>query len=299
MLTIVNIFADMELQTKVELGKSGIGLSYPNRVAVLGSCFAEKSGIRLKENGFDVLVNPFGTLYNPASICQSIARLASGKPFTGNDVVMMGSGAGLYCSFSHHTLAARTSPERFLDDANRSQEEAAAFWKLSDRVILTLGTSWCYRHRESGLIVSNCLKRPGGEFERVFLSAEESAELLSETVAACPDKSFFLTVSPIRHLRDGARGNSLSKAALLTATEKVTEAFPGRAEYFPSYEIMMDELRDYRFYAEDMVHPSEQASQYIFERFIDWALPEDERGTFAARHREHLRTLHRPMLGDR
>lgn len=284
----------MKLQTPVAVTPLPVGISYSEPLAVLGSCFAEGAGRRLAECGFDVLLNPFGTLYNPVSVCNSASRLDAAVPFTEEDCLEMGAGAGLVCSLSHHTSFARGTAEEFLRDANAALSEAALRWKEVRTVILTLGTSWCYRYLPTGETVANCLKRPESEFERYFLSSEHTERLLSSLVTRHPDKNFIFTVSPIRHLRDGAHGNQLSKSALLLAVDAVVRKFPGRAAYFPAYEIMMDELRDYRFWAEDMVHPSQQAENYIFDQFIAAALPEGERGRLEDARRALAQSRHVP-----
>ena len=157
----------------------------------------------------------------------------------------MGAGSGRICSFSHHTTFSRPTAEEFLSVANRSLEEASARWKAASKVIVTLGTAWCFEHIASGEIVSNCLKRDAKEFSRRRLSVSEVSALLGNMVTRFPDKSFIFTVSPIRHLKDGAHGNQLSKSVLLLAIEETTGRFPERTDYFPAYEIFMDELRDY------------------------------------------------------
>ena len=135
----------MKLQTPVTLDPAPVSISYHDRIAVLGSCFADEIGERLAAAGFDVLCNPFGTLYNPVSIGNAVARLTAGVPFTADEVVEMGAGAGRYCSFWHHTSFARETPEAFLENANAVLEETAAFWKDCNRVIVTLGTAWAFR----------------------------------------------------------------------------------------------------------------------------------------------------------
>lgn len=277
----------MHLQTPVVLDKAPVTLSYSDTVLVLGSCFADALGARLAEAGFDALCNPFGPLYNPVSLCNAIARLQSAVPFSADDVVEMGAGAGLFCSFWHHTSFARESRERFLEHANASLQEAAAFWHRCNRVVITLGTAWAFKRNDTGETVANCLKRPAAEFTRYRVGLEAVSALLHGLVARYPDKRFIFTVSPIRHLADGAHSNQLSKSTLLLATEGLP--------YFPSYEIMMDELRDYRWWAEDMVHPTEQAERYICDRFMEWTLVQDDKARYeealkaarAARHRPH------------
>ena len=283
----------LKLQTKVECGTSPVRLSYSDGIMLLGSCFADNVGARMSDAGFDVCVNPFGTLYNPVSLRNAVERLESGAPFTEDDCVEMGAGAGLVCSFHHHTSFARKTPEEFLAVANASLAAAHARWRAAGLVILTLGTAYCFRNVASGLVVSNCLKRPAREFVRERLSVSETESILKDLTGRFPDKRFILTVSPIRHMGDGANANQLSKSTLLLAANAVAEG--ERIVYFPAYEIVMDELRDYRFYAEDMVHPSAQAVDYIWERFCDFALPEGERQTLIENMKACRCKQHRPM----
>lgn len=282
----------MKLQTPVADEKCKVGISYKDRIMLLGSCFSDNIGRQLADYGFDVCVNPFGTLYNPLSVLQSLERLASGKPFTSQDCVQIGAGDGRWCSFSHHTSFARGTAEEFLHDANQTLETARSFFLSCNKVIITLGTSWCFRHLEKDFVVSNCLKRPAAEFLRERLSAAEVSDALRRMAELCSgapcvdimDKQIIFTVSPIRHFKDGAHGNQLSKSALLLGIDDFLASCPVdlsmtpyyKADYFPAYEIMMDELRDYRFYAEDMCHPSAQAVGYLRDRFLAWALPSSE-----------------------
>ena len=267
----------MKLQTPVTDENCRVGISYSDKIMMIGSCFSDNIGRQLADYGFDVCVNPFGTLYNPISILQSISLLTSERVFTEDDCIEMGAGAGLICSFSHHTSFARKDTATFLHDANEALDKARKHFRKCNKVIITLGTSWCFRHIGSDRIVSNCLKRPGGEFVRERLSVHEVSQALEKIMSLCPEKEFIFTVSPIRHFKDGAHGNQISKSALLVGIDD-TLAKTGipKADYFPSYEIMMDELRDYRFYAEDMCHPTSQATNYIRTRFLDWAMPSAE-----------------------
>ena len=277
----------MKLQTPVADLPCKVGISYKDRIMMLGSCFSDNIGSRLKNYGFDVCVNPFGTLYNPASILSSVRRMLSGECFGERDCVEIGAGDSRTCSFFHHTSFARSSQDEFISNANERLAEASAFFRECSKVIITLGTSWCYRHIGKDMIVSNCLKRNPKEFTREFLRASETAAMLREIMELCPDKQFIFTVSPIRHFKDGAHGNQISKASLLLGIE---EADGG--DYFPAYEIVIDELRDYRFYAEDMCHPTQQAADYICERFLDWALPADEQDTLKENIRAYRHGCH-------
>ena len=299
----------MKLLTPVNDTPCKVGISYDDKIMMLGSCFSDNIGGQLKDLGFDVCVNPFGTLYNPLSILQSVRMLLGDNRFGSKDCVEIGAGDARICSFSHHTSFARASEDEFIANANESLEEARKFFKECGKVIITLGTSWCFRHLERDMVVSNCLKRHPGEFRREFITADETADALREIMRLCNSsegirqKEFIFTVSPIRHFKDGAHGNQLSKGALLLGVDAAITAPGGctdhstdgtvKADYFPAYEIMMDELRDYRFYAEDMCHPSQQAVNYIRERFLAWALHSSEHSRLeenirAFRHISHI-----------
>lgn len=288
---------ELKLQTPVETGRSKVGVSLNDKIVILGSCFADNMGQKMVDLGFDVCLNPFGTLYNPVSVCNSVARLTSGIPFSKDECVQMGAGAGLVCSFSHHTSFARRTEDEFLQVANASLREASLRWKAASKVIITLGTAWIYEYTRSGETVSNCLKIDAKEFSRRRLSVRETATLLMNMIARHPEKEFMFTVSPIRHFKDGAHGNQISKSTLLLALDEVLAKFPERCEYFPAYEIVLDELRDYRFYAADMIHPSDQAVDYLWSRFVRFAMPESELPALDARRRELLRAQHRPIHG--
>jgi hypothetical protein len=262
---------------------------------MLGSCFTDNIGKMLSDYGFDVCVNPFGALYNPVSVLNSIERLACCRKFTEEDCVKIGAGDERICSFHHHTSFARESAEEFLSEANEALQKASEYFLASNRIIITLGTSWCFRHISKDFIVSNCLKHPAAEFRRERMSVQEVAEALRRitglSIPGMKPKEFIFTVSPIRHFKDGAHGNQISKSTLLLGIEDVLEDC--RADYFPAYEIVNDELRDYRFYAEDMCHPSDQTIRYIFERFVSWALPASEHQTLEQNIKAYLRRQHR------
>lgn len=291
----------LKLQTPVTDLECKVGISYKDRIMMLGSCFSDSIGRQLADFGFEVCVNPFGTLYNPVSILQSIEMLAGSRMFGIEDCVQIGAGDGRWCSFSHHTSFARASEEEFLADANEALAAARERFVSCNKIIITLGTAWCFRNIASGAVVSNCLKRPAAEFVRERLSSAEVTETLRRIAELCPGKQFIFTVSPIRHFKDGAHGNQISKSALLLGIDDFLCGCPVDlsmdpfypADYFPAYEIMMDELRDYRFYAEDMCHPSQQAVDYIRERFLDWALPSSERQALEENIRRFRHSQHR------
>ena len=240
---------------------------------MLGSCFAENIGKKLEENKFKTDLNPFGTLYNPSSIAEAIRMLLHPERFTGDDLFRH---EGVYHSFSHHSRFSSPSETECLENINGRLFSSAEIIRKARRMIITLGTAWVYRLRSTGKIVSNCHKLPEKMFDRQMLSVDEiTAEWKSILLSLWeqnPELKILFTVSPIRHWKDGAHGNQLSKATLLLAVEQLQKDFPEQTAYFPAYEIMMDELRDYRFYADDMLHPSLQAVEYIWERFTETML---------------------------
>ena len=285
----------MKWQTPVTFPPSRIPLTPDDRILVVGSCFADQIGERLRRAGFHACVNPFGTLYNPLSVAAALSRLTEARPFTESECVEMGAGSGRICSFSHHTSFARETPEAFLEGANAALEKAAALWQDCNKVLITLGTIFCWLH--DGAVVANCLKRPAAEFTRAEMTLEQVTAVLRSILLNCPGKEFIFTVSPIRHLVDGAHLNQLSKSTLLIAVDTLLrdESVGGRCEYFPAYEILLDELRDYRFYAEDMTHPSAQTADYIWERFKTFAIPPEYADRIAESEKKWKAAQHRPL----
>ena len=285
----------MILQTEIRIQPMEQSIAYGDGLLLLGSCFADEVGGICRGLGFDALVNPFGVLYNPASIAQSIDRLGSGEPFTQGDVIAVGEGQ--YCTFSHNTAFWQSDETRLLESVNKGLKVAHERFLGAKWVMISLGTSWVFRHKETRQVVSNCHKLPARIFEREFLPVEQSVDYLAMMLQAHPDKQFIFTVSPLRHLKDGLHENQLSKAALLLAVDEVCKSF-GNAHYFPAYEILLDELRDYRFYKEDMVHPTEQAVRYIWERFADFAIDPKEKPAMQAAAELKQMLQHRPMFPE-
>ena len=243
-----------------------------NRWYVSGSCFSTEMGRRLQEMGYDVCLNPFGILFNPASIAASLERLDGDGEFTEADVIVR---EGRFVSFHHHGSFAKGSPVEFLESAGEALKEARARWQAADTVMLTFGTSWVFRHKGRDMVVANCHKIPAGEFSREFLPFEDIVAMYEPLISRHREKRWIFTVSPIRHKADGLHGNQLSKANLLMAIERLQRIFPAGASgaeilYFPAYEILLDELRDYSWYAADGVHPSPAAVNVICSRFTGW-----------------------------
>ena len=283
----------MKFFTPVTVNPPQTLLSPGNRIMLLGSCFADSIGEKMTAAGLGVCVNPFGTLYNPASILSAVRRLDSQALFVDADCVPMGAGAGRICSFEHHTSFARQTPEEFLQNANAKLLDARAFWQSCDTLILTLGTSFVWRHH--GRVVSNCLKRPAKEFTRRMLTVQESLDCLRAIASLHPEKRLILTVSPIRHLGDGAHANTISKASMLLAVDEFIGSNSVAADYFPAYEIMMDELRDYRFYAEDLLHPTPAAVSHIWDRFLDTFFSPSDQDALRACEKTFRHSQHRPL----
>lgn len=286
------------LFTEVRSQKLDVQCSLRDKVMLLGSCFSDSMGKRMLDAGFDVCLNPFGTLYNPASIAKAVERLGSGKPFTEEECVRMGAGAGLVCSFSHHTSFARATAQEFLENANKALAEASAFWRDCSKVVVTFGTACVWEHEKGG-IVCNCLKRNESEFSHHMLGLERCSELICGIMESSPGKEFIFTVSPIRHMSQGAHTDTLSKATLHLSLQNALSDIAGtarKASYFPAWEIVCDELRDYRFYAEDLVHPSVTAENIVWERFINCAVPECDLPRIEENEKEARRRAHSPIL---
>ncbi len=256
-------------QTKVEIPSSKLKIDYENSIMTLGSCFAENIGKKMQEVYFKTDFNPFGVLYNPVSIKNSIDLLLGNKKFTSADIFEY---KGLWQSFSHSSAFSDTSAEGCLDRINDRFEKSSALIRQTDVLMLTFGTAWVYEEKESGYVVSNCHKLPADRFNRRRLEVGEIVDayncLVCSLMNTNPELQIILSVSPIRHLKDGATENSVSKSTLLLAVSELQEQFEN-IHYFPAYEIMMDELRDYRFYASDMFHPSDVAVEYIWQRFSE------------------------------
>ncbi|NDP21755.1 MAG: GSCFA domain-containing protein [Paludibacter sp.] len=285
-------------QTKIEIHHSDLEISYHDRLMTLGSCFAENIGRKLTDAYFLTNVNPFGVLYNPVSIMNSIELLLNYKEFTQDDIF---ENRSLWQSFSHSSLFSNVSPELCLEKINSKYSNASEFLKNSKFLILTFGTAWIYEDRKSGTVVSNCHKLPSNEFIRRRLSVNEIVQSYSELInklrTLFPDLQIIFSVSPIRHWKDGAHENNISKSTLLLAIDELQKKF-SQVHYFPAYEIQMDELRDYRFYSADMLHPSEVAIDHIWERFSETYFTSE---TFKIKTQlERLRAdlQHRPLFPE-
>ena len=206
-------------------------------------------------------------------------------------------GGEFYCTFSHNTDFWCPSEETLLEKVNAHLAEAHDHFLQTKWVILSLGTSWIFRLKDAGEVVSNCHKLPADQFVRECLTVEQSKEQLAILLQYHPDKQFIFTVSPLRHLKDGLHENQLSKASLLLAVDEVCKSHEN-AHYFPAYEILLDELRDYRFYKEDRIHPTDQAVRYIWEKFVDFAIDPSEQPAMNAAAALKQMLQHKPLFPE-
>ncbi|MCR5456038.1 MAG: GSCFA domain-containing protein [Bacteroidales bacterium] len=260
----------MELLTTVEIPKSNISIDYNSKLVFVGSCFAENVSRFFMDAKFNCLVNPTGIMYNPLSIRQMVANVVKHKTYDYHDFFFDGNN---YSSYDFHSAYSRSTLQEAVSLANERIEAARSYCYNADIVFVTLGTAFVYFLADSsGSPVNNCHKQKSETFVRRLISVEEVADALSDVVAkllAINSKlQFVFTVSPIRHWKDGAHANRLSKSTLHLGIEQVLRQFDC-CEYFPSCEILEDELRDYRFYAEDMIHPSPLAEKIIWRRLRD------------------------------
>ncbi len=255
--------------TEVKIPNYGWDINHQNKIMLIGSCFAENIGKKLEESKFQVDQNPFGILYNPLSIAKSIRRLINPSPYCKEDLFFQNE---LWGSFDHHSRFSATSAEEALEKMNSRLETSHEHLKKSDYLVISFGTAWVYRLKGEKSIVSNCHKFPGADFERFRLDLDdivhEYIDLFHCVLKFNPNLKVLFTVSPIRHWKDGAIENQLSKSTLLLSVERILKKVNiHQHAYFPSYEIIMDELRDYRFYAPDLLHLNQSAINFIWEKF--------------------------------
>ncbi|WP_298237913.1 GSCFA domain-containing protein [uncultured Algibacter sp.] len=261
----------MKLQTKIPLEKQSNNLiDYNSNILLIGSCFSENIGNKLEYFKFQNLQNPFGILFHPKAIERLFENAISKKKYTKADVFFLNE--QWHC-FDGHSKLSKPSKDDLLNFLNEQLEITNTQIYNSSHVIVTLGTAWVYRNIDSNTIVANCHKVPQKQFDKELLSVELICQSLKNIIdliqSKNPKVSVIFTVSPVRHLKDGFIENMQSKAHLIAAVHQLlsNSAESRNLNYFPSYEIMMDELRDYRFYNEDMIHPSELAINYIWEAF--------------------------------
>ena len=258
----------MKFRTEIDIAPLGVKIGYGNRILALGSCFAE---------------------HNPLSIAAALHSYADETPVQHSELDFDGE---LWFHYGFHGSLSAASPDEALAAMNAARKAGAEALRRADRVLLTLGTAWVYEH--NGQVVANCHRQPATEFVRRRLGVAEITGAFSALLAGpLAGKEVILTVSPVRHLGDGLEGNAVSKATLRLAAEELAAAHAA-VHYFPAYEVLNDDLRDYRFYADDLVHPSAQAIQYVWEKFIPAVLSDEARRLLPDVRHIVVAAAHRP-----
>jgi hypothetical protein len=255
-------------RTEIELQPSTYRLNHKDKILFIGSCFTDNIGQKLRELYFNIRINPFGVVYNPLSLLNSLGMLLDGEEFNDDDLEFRNE---LWFSWDHHSSFSDPHKEICLNNINQEIKSSSKHLKKADFILVTFGTAWVYRLKKNGEIVSNCHKVPEKEFDRILLSPRDIINswkvFLPELLHKNKELKIIFTVSPVRHWKDGAHGNQLSKSVLLLAIDEICRMFPENTEYFPAYEILLDDLRDYRYYSDDLLHPNSQAVNYIWSLF--------------------------------
>ena len=280
----------MKFRTEITIAPWEQKLEYTDGIVCLGSCFASNIAAKLKESKFNVVDNPVGILFNPASIARSMRLMTSQATILESDTFERN---GRYVSFMFHSSLSGSTATEAVSVMQNAVNEGGKALREASLIIVTLGSAYIWRDRD-GEVVANCHQVGAKNFTTELLSLEQIVQGLEEITSLTSAKILF-TVSPVRHLNDGLEGNFLSKALLRVAIDRIVEKHPERASYFPSYEIVMDDLRDYRFYDSDMLHPSTQAVEYIADKFFEAALSKK-----ATKQRERVLEImqarnHRPL----
>ena len=263
----------MKWRTKVEIGQGADPIDYQDEVLVLGSCFADHLGDKLSYYQFRHLANPFGVLFHPIPLGHLIERAIKGTHFREDDLF---EHEGLWRCQEVHSRAAGTSKETTREGMNQALRAFQKSLAQATHIVLTLGTAFAFRNLDQDLLVANCHKLPQQQFRRELTPVAGLIRSLARTVAVIreinPECQILMTVSPVRHVRDGLVENQRSKAHLIAAVHQIVEG--ANIHYFPAYELLMDELRDYRFYKRDLIHPTEQAVDFVWEKFMEaWVDP--------------------------
>lgn len=260
----------MKLQTEIKLKEENNQIDYNSNILLLGSCFAQNIGDKIAYFKFQNLQNPLGILFNPVVIERLVLNAIDKKPFTDETVFFHN---GRWHSFDAHSSLSAVSKETLIQHLNDAAKKTRHSIEKASHIVVTLGTAWIYTHKAPNKVVASCHKLPQNEFVKELLSVEKVSGSINSIVNAIKrvntNASIIFTVSPVRHLKDGFTENQHSKAHLISAIHKLvsSQTKPSKLFYFPSYEIMMDELRDYRFYKADMIHPNQTAIDYIWGKF--------------------------------
>ncbi len=259
----------MKLQTKIPITPSSNPFGYEDQLLLLGSCFSENIREKLSYYKFQSFVNPFGIIFHPYPITNLIQRVVDKQEFEESDIFY---GNERWQSFEAHSIVAHSHKEQTLKQLNKAFKLFQEKLHKTSNIIITLGSAWGYEHKKTNVIVANCHKIPQKEFNKVLSSPKQIVKnlesILLNIAKLNPTCQVIFTVSPVRHLKDGFVKNTRSKAHLIAAVHNLVDQYES-ALYFPAYELVMDELRDYRFYDRDMIHPSQEAIDYIWQRFVN------------------------------
>jgi hypothetical protein len=289
----------MELRTTFNISPSPNKITYTDPVMFIGSCFSASVGKMCESGHLPVMINPAGTVYNPVSVYNTLNTIIEGRKYTADDLYDY---KGTWISFNHYTDFSSASAEETLRKINERITESHNFLSSAHYLFITFGTARIYRWKKNGNIVSNCHKIPADEFTREILTVEAIKELWNRELdilhSKYPKLRVIFTISPVRHWKDGAHGNQVSKSVLFLAVEELL-MHPSVISYFPAYEIVMDDLRDYRFYDEDMLHPSSAAINYIWEEFSKCWLDEKTISLWREISRLSMATSHIVQAGSK
>ncbi len=257
----------MKFRTELHVPKAAFQIGSSHKILCIGSCFAERMEAKLRERKFQTLLNPFGILFQPLALADCLQHIIAKKHFSVHDLV---EHEGAFHSLSHHSDFSHPNPQAALAAINHAIDEAHEFVKSADVLLLTFGTAMAFEHNATGKPVGNCHRIPQQAFTKQLLKVEAIVAALSATLqklsALNPSLNIVFSVSPVRYLSFGFHENQLAKATLLLAVHELQQQFP-QTHYFPAYELMMDDLRDYRFMNEDLIHPNPQATDYVWEKF--------------------------------
>lgn len=281
---------------QLNISKIAQPVSYLSKIFLTGSCFAENMAIRLKQHRFNVLDNPHGILFNPISVAESLDSYIHGRQYDSEELFYLNE---LWNSWDHHTSFSNIERNAALEAINESQATAANFIREATHVMITIGSAYCYVLKETGKIVSNNHRAPANLFEKKLLDIDEIVEKFTSTLNALhainPNAQIIFTVSPVRHYRDGIVENNRSKARIIESVHQLCEKFP-QAYYFPAYELVIDILRDHRYYDIDFVHPNYLATDYVWNRLTESCMDDATRLLMKQVYEVAIARQHRPRF---